>query len=83
MQLKTLRRILPGIEIEDEPYCIGYWLRWAGQDRSKSWNKWTKEGWKQADSEIRAERAAGSIIIGASSHIEDRDEIRAISKRPR
>lgn len=72
MQLKTLRNLLPNVEIEDDSYCIGYWLRWAGQDRAKGWNRWVKEGYDQAENEIAYERQHGSIIVGASLRINDR-----------
>lgn len=68
MTLTQLRRVLPHIIIEDDPFLIGYWLRWAGQERpAKSSER--QEGWDQADEEIAADRAGGSIIVGASERI--------------
>lgn len=71
LTLAALRRLLPGIEIEDDPFCIGYWSRWAGQDRpTRAGGR--RSGWDQADREIASERADGSIVAGASSRISDR-----------
>jgi len=68
MTLTQLRRILPSIEIEDDPFCIGYWSRWAGLDRpARSAERQT--GWDRADREIADDRADGSIIVGASERL--------------
>lgn len=72
MTLAQLRKLLPGVVVENHPYDIGYWLRWAGQDRPAQGEQ-RQEGWDDADTEIRAERTAfGSEIIGTYSRIEDR-----------
>lgn len=69
MTLTQLRKILPGIEIEDDPYDLGYWLRWAGQNRPVGSARCV-EGYDRADGEIAADRADGSIIVGASERLD-------------
>lgn len=71
MRLAELRSLLPGVEIEDDPYCVGYWSRWAGQECPAADGE-QREGWEQADREIAAERVEGSIVVGASERIADR-----------
>jgi hypothetical protein len=51
--LRQLRDALPGINVEDDAYDIGYWLCYAKQPRPTE--KWTgkdlslmQEGWDQA-----------------------------------
>lgn len=71
MRLSHLRQLLPGIEIDDDPYSIGYWLRWAGQERSPRWSGEKQEGYDQADQEIAwGCRNNGPIVVGASSRVD-------------
>ena len=68
MTLTQLRNLLPTIEIENDPFCIGYWARWAGLERPVR-SPERQRGWDQADSEIAAERANGSVVVGASERL--------------
>ncbi len=60
MRLAELRKILPDVEIEDDPYSIGYWLRCAGQRKPRDEDR--QVGWDQADAEIAQENAGGPPI---------------------
>lgn len=61
-----LQAALPQVEIEDEPYDYGYWLRVAGDRCPGLWDtSWTRghpyisgdmrRGWEDADQELKNE----------------------------
>ncbi len=72
MKLSELRKLLPDVQVENHPYCIGYWMRWAGQECGLNWKDEMIEGWNNAHADIEGERASGSIVVGTYSRIEDR-----------
>jgi hypothetical protein len=78
MSLKQLRAALPGVEIEDDPYDLGYWSRIAGGRRPRDARK--AEGWDQADRE--ESQASVGVVEGLAAPPVRRDE-RSAAPAPR
>lgn len=45
-----------GIQIDDTPYCRGYWARFDGDPRPST-EDGAKTGWDDCDEELREERS--------------------------
>lgn len=59
--LAHVRKINPGINVEDDPYCIGYWAAIAGAPKTACETAREKDGWKQAKADI----APGGVAYSA------------------
>ena len=48
---KQLQKLLPRFTIENHPFDLGYWTRIAGLPKPR--NAERREGWEQADEELK------------------------------
>jgi hypothetical protein len=60
--LRAVRHALPHIEVDDHPFDIGYWARWAGYEKPSG--KEMSDGWKQANRDVADPETFGTVNDG-------------------